>query len=430
MPRIKCSVAFIKSRSSISHTLFLQQGNVDNEDTDAPCWSMPGGLALEEKGEETASCCCHKDNEPIEIPDDESETNDLDFLRQMAFYLVRDVPTVTDSKVSIDTKRIYMSGHGNGCMLAHAMAAHHSDLVAAVACMAGVAITALPNTYEPVPTWTVAGALDEVIPTGGSRLPSGKLKFPGQQVGFQYQADSHACSNVYNNSTAIHDMDLPEYPLSGTMHVQTAFGCINGAIVQHLTLVTAGHLVYKGVAEVYPFNAADTTVDTTSMAWGFMTSFASTHEPMLEQEIDLDEIKDLLQEEEESEKEEEAKQVKIDVPPPPQDEDADEMSSPGQGLRGPGISLQEEQESKQEEEKIDIPPPPQDDEEDEMSSPWQGLRGPGISLQEEPESEKEEEKPVKISIPPPPQDEEEDEMSSPWQGQRGPGISEEQALFS
>jgi poly(3-hydroxybutyrate) depolymerase len=324
-----------KTRRADSHlNLPRFKGNIDAEETDAPCWSMPGGLAIGESEDVTASCCCHKNNEPLDETAG-ADTSDLAFLRQMAFYLVRDVPSLSDSRVTIDTKRIYMSGHGNGCMLANSMAAHHSDLVAAVACMAGVSITALSSDYVPVPTWTVAGSLDDIVPTSGSRLPSGKVLFPGQQASFQYLSDAHACTNVYNNSTSIHEMDLPEYPLAGTMHVQTSFGCSNGAVVQHVTLVTGGHLIYKGTEEMYPASAADTTVDTTSMAWGFMTSFASTHEPILEQKIDLDEIKDLLQGDEAEQDE-----AILLVPPPaqPQKDNEDDMQSPWRGLRGPGIS--------------------------------------------------------------------------------------------
>jgi poly(3-hydroxybutyrate) depolymerase len=237
-------------------------------------------------------------------------------------------------RVTIDTKRIYMSGHGNGCMLANSMAARHSDFVAAVACMAGVSVTALSSVYEPVPTWTVAGALDDVIPTSGSRLPSG-LVLPGQQASFQYLSDAHACTNVYNNSTAIHEMDLPEYPLAGTMHVQTSFGCSNGAIVQHVTLVTGGHLIYKGTEEMHPTTAADTSVDTTAMAWGFMISFARSHEPTLELKIDLDEIKALWNSDETEQKE----ATSLVLPPAePQKDTEDDVQSPWRGLRGPGIS--------------------------------------------------------------------------------------------
>lgn len=309
------------------------KGKIDSDDADAPCWSMPGGLVIGESEDVTASCCCQKNNEPVE--DAEGDTSDLDFLRQMAFYLVRDVPSITDSRVAIDTKRIYMSGHGNGCMLANSMAARHSDLVAAVACMAGVSITSLSSIYEPVPTWTVAGALDDVIPTSGSRLPSGRVQFPGQQASFQYLSGAHACTNVYNNSTAIHEMDLPEYPLAGTMHVQTSFGCSNGAIVQHVTIVTGGHLIYKGTEEMHPATAADTSVDTTSMAWGFMISFARSHEPIIELKIDLNEIKDLLHGEENEQKE----STSLVLPPAqPQNDTEDDVQSPWSGLRGPGIS--------------------------------------------------------------------------------------------
>lgn len=75
------------------------------------------------------------------------------FLRTIASYLVQDVPVATDGRVTIDTKRLYWSGHSNGCMMAQAMAMLHSDLVAAVACHSGALLTPPASDYQPRPQW-------------------------------------------------------------------------------------------------------------------------------------------------------------------------------------------------------------------------------------------------------------------------------------
>lgn len=346
---------------------------------------MPGGLKLgQDDDDETVSCCCHQDGEPLEVSAEDGG-DDVEFLHQMAFFLARDVPILTEGRVEVDTLRIYMSGHANGCLLAHAMAAYHSDLVAAVACMAGMSITAIPQSYDPVPTWTIAGALDEIMPPGGARTQDNHMLFPGHQLGFEYLSEAHACTNVYNNSTSVPDMDLPDYPLQGTLHVQTSFGCLDGAVVQHHTLVTAGHLLYKGTSEIYPEYGADTTVDTTGIAWNFMTSFKSRREPILEQVIDLSEIRDLLEEEEplpDGTPEAPLEPPQVDEEPLQKYNENKEASEPATAQEGVQADSVDDEPLQEGEASKPNTPPKEEEEEDSSSSPWRGLRGPGISIQQ------------------------------------------------
>jgi poly(3-hydroxybutyrate) depolymerase len=274
---------------------------------------MPGGMVVREepRRETTSSCCCQKNNQPI-FPKDQKITNhddsllsDTTFLRKIAIHLVQDIPQMTKHQVTVDTKRIYLSGHGNGCWMAHAMAAYHSDMVAAVACMAGMTLTAIEpqmdtrNPYEPVPSWTIVGALDEIVPPSGVLKSSNDhgsdvWKFPSPQTGFEYLTKLHGCQEIINHATMIPEMDIPDYPLAGALYVQIAQRCsTNNAVVQHLTLATAGHDVYQQqrrdhkqytstiTTTTMSSYEAETTIDTTQLAWEFVSSFQRNHEPKL-----------------------------------------------------------------------------------------------------------------------------------------------------
>jgi poly(3-hydroxybutyrate) depolymerase len=277
---------------------------------------MPGGMTVrtEPRFETTSSCCCQKNNQSIfqknrKISSNKNDNillSDTTFLREIAIRLLHEIPQRTEHQVTVDTKRIYMSGHGNGCWMAHAMAAYHSDMVAAVACMAGMTLTAIEpqkdvEHYEPVPSWTIVGALDEIVPPGGLLKSTSEherdmdvWKFPSPQAGFEYLTKLHGCQEVINHATMIPEMDIPDYPLAGALYVQTAQRCnTKNAAVQHLTLATAGHDVYQQRNNRKQFSStttptmtasytAETTIDTTQLAWEFASSYQRDREPVLE----------------------------------------------------------------------------------------------------------------------------------------------------
>ena len=104
-----------------------------------------------------------------------SATDDPSFLRQVAALTVRDVPLKTSNEATIDTRRIYMAGHSNGCMAAIATATLHSDMVAAVGCHAGTALAAFPDSYKPTPMWLVHGMEDDTVSFDGDDFFLGQI---------------------------------------------------------------------------------------------------------------------------------------------------------------------------------------------------------------------------------------------------------------
>lgn len=246
------------------------KGNVKAGETVTPCWAIPGGLSFEDKV--TNTCCCSK-NVPVinALPVEPEETQDLAFLRSIASYVVRDVPLVTNGSVTIDTKRIYMAGHSNGCMASFGMAMEHSDLVAAVCCHAGALLTPPSENYSPTPTWFVHGTDDKTIPYYGATIEIpflGDLFYPPQQDAFEHLRKLNGCSTVAN--TTIDDG-----------FVLTTGDCDDEANVEFLSLSNVNHVPYSSTGNSF-LNLFNTTYNTTLAAWDFCSSYQSVQEPILD----------------------------------------------------------------------------------------------------------------------------------------------------
>ncbi|HVK16086.1 MAG TPA: PHB depolymerase family esterase [Fimbriiglobus sp.] len=92
---------------------------------------------------------------------------DVEFLAAV----IADVLDQTDG----DPRRVYLSGFSNGAAMAFRFATERSDLLAAVAPVAGYCRVADPRPSRPVPTLYVIGTADPLVPLHGGqvRLPWG-----------------------------------------------------------------------------------------------------------------------------------------------------------------------------------------------------------------------------------------------------------------
>ncbi len=71
------------------------------------------------------------------------------------------------TRMAVDVRRVFASGHSNGAMMSYRLAAELSHRIAAIAPNAGARIFALPAP-RPVPVLSLHGALDQRVPwTGG-----------------------------------------------------------------------------------------------------------------------------------------------------------------------------------------------------------------------------------------------------------------------
>eukprot|EP00980_Cylindrotheca_fusiformis_P007881 scaffold1677_cov122-Cylindrotheca_fusiformis.AAC.9 len=236
-------------------------GTSDPDIVDLNCWNLPAGLQME-NGTTSPPCCCLKDSEPI------SKVDEGPFLRQIAAVLARDIPIQTSGNVTIDTKRIYMAGHSNGCMTSLYMVAQYSDMVAAVGCHAGTGISPFPDgNYIPRPIATVHGKADTVI---GYDMKVDHL--------FTALETYDAISATYNCTT------FNETTLSNgenyTATRMASTNCANNASLIMYALENVDHLPYQG-AVFGPPDAAPVVVDTTQWMWDFVKQYSLEEVPDL-----------------------------------------------------------------------------------------------------------------------------------------------------
>merc|ERR1712176_252731 len=162
-----------------------------------------------------------------------------------------------DTALSVDSDRVYMTGHSNGCVAGLSMAALYSDTVAAVCCHAGALVTPFAQDYSPVPIWLVHGTDDATLPYGGAVLVEalGSIR----NLGFwsvpditSYLQKQNKCSS--SRTTAMEGGSV------------TTAECADNATVEVVTLDNVDHFPFPDLT--WP-GRTSTTVDTTAMAWDF-----------------------------------------------------------------------------------------------------------------------------------------------------------------
>ena len=116
-----------RTAAEVGFIVVWPQGNANADYSNDPSWDF--------------GPCCASLGESPPVSDDTdtpslpppADLDDADFLRQVAANVVA---SSAMEGVTVDTNRLYVAGHSNGCMMAQAMAALQSDLVAAVCCHA------------------------------------------------------------------------------------------------------------------------------------------------------------------------------------------------------------------------------------------------------------------------------------------------------
>jgi len=210
-------------------------------------------------------CCCLDDT--TFLPEDEAV--DPLFLK-MAIDTVIEQQSQED--VMVDTSRIYMAGHSNGCMISLAMAALYSDTIAAVACHAGAVLTPFPkDEYSPVPIMMIQGMKDDIVPYNGKTM----FDFPGMgPLGF---LPMNQTMNYLGNQNECTEEDFEDVfddkGIVGRTFKKT--NCKDQANIEVVALFDAGHNPYSS-EELWD----RTTVDTTEMAWDFVSMYSKGQEAL------------------------------------------------------------------------------------------------------------------------------------------------------
>eukprot|EP00239_Pterosperma_sp_CCMP1384_P007227 CAMPEP_0197848544 /NCGR_PEP_ID=MMETSP1438-20131217/9057_1 /TAXON_ID=1461541 /ORGANISM="Pterosperma sp., Strain CCMP1384" /LENGTH=431 /DNA_ID=CAMNT_0043460839 /DNA_START=40 /DNA_END=1335 /DNA_ORIENTATION=+ len=244
-------------------------GTFDPALAEKSCFAFEGGITMK-SGQPTSNCCCTANN--YVFVTDLEPFQDLSFIRKVAGAAVQEVTDSTNGKVTIDTKRIYMAGHSNGCIASHAMASQHSDIVAAVCCHAGTSYVDFAPSYEPVPSWSLHGAKDcDMFADGATQEGYGAIG----------QIEDHARISAKNGCTE--EAQTPV--LDGATEIGYTIKstkCTSGADVTKVMLNDAGHIPYLNGGEFEACTeSTPVTIDTTAMAWEFCSAYSKAVAPDL-----------------------------------------------------------------------------------------------------------------------------------------------------
>jgi len=202
------------------------QGNLNSAATNEPCWSF-------------GDCCCSIGDAPEPPPSQQdveegtfaqppsADIDDVGFLNQVISNTVKAL--ATHPGIVVDTKRLYFAGHSNGCMMAQAMAALNSSLVAAVCCHASSLMIPPADNYTATPVQVVYGDLDVTID-------------------FFFGNKSHILDTWGPiNQCLDQDATTTVVDATGLYATHTLAGCDNDATVQTVELYNVGHFSYLGI---------------------------------------------------------------------------------------------------------------------------------------------------------------------------------------
>lgn len=208
-----------------------QRGNSDLEamaNTEGFIVAWPYGLA---RSWNAGDGCCN--------PSARDVIDDVGFLRALVDQSIATWP--------VDPDRVYVTGLSNGCAMSQRFATEASDLVAAAACMAMVRLVETPAEYTSVPFMALHGTNDTVVPYDGD-------DFISAQANIEAWRDDNGCTG-----------DAVTTWSEGEHAAETWTECANGTEVALVTIQDGGHVLYSGKG---------TDVDTTQVAWDFMSRFA------------------------------------------------------------------------------------------------------------------------------------------------------------
>lgn len=235
-----------KTADAYEFLLVWPQGNLDAAFSNDPSWDF--GLCCSGLGPIV--------NETGFPPP--ADIDDIGFMLQVMSNvreLVRDEYALT-----VDTQRIYLAGHSNGCMLSQAMAAL-THVPAAVCCVASSLFPPAADTYQPTPVQVVYGSLDFTI-------------------GAIFQSDDHILETWGPLNECSGTVPLTEEDESGLYATHFLPNCT--AATETVEVYQVGHFAYYGLAptDLYP-EAITSAVNTTEISYEFCRAYTNPNPPVL-----------------------------------------------------------------------------------------------------------------------------------------------------
>ena len=172
------------------------------------------------------------------------------------------------SNFSVDSSRIYSSGHSNGCAMTHKLANEASEVFAAAGCMALYLLESPSPTYTPVSLIEVHGLLDQIIPYGAS-YPSSLYfdqSLDGEEGAIQNIMDWGEMNGCSGGTLPTIFEEYYDYSIMGYDD------CDGDTEVQLVTLNFAAHAPYPSNSY---FIDNPTNVNTVQIVWDFMSQFSN-----------------------------------------------------------------------------------------------------------------------------------------------------------
>ena len=181
----------------------------------------------------------------------------------------------------VDPSRIYVTGWSNGCAMAHRLAFHASDVIAAMGCMSMYLLDDIEPGYSPIPMLEVHGFVDDVVWYETSARPV----FFNPSAWFDNEAyETGAIENLYeladanNCSGSIPDLNDP-----GALYSTQGFtDCENGAEVRLMTIYAGTHNPYQndfGEPQDWPAYIPGNggLIPTEEIVWDFLSRFSKAY---------------------------------------------------------------------------------------------------------------------------------------------------------
>jgi len=180
-----------------------------------------------------------------------TDVDDVAFLREV----VSRESAAYNIHAPVDPQRVYFTGHSNGCMMAQRMNADASDIVAAVACFAGDLVDEPESWYEPRSVMVIWGTWDRQVTYRELTLYGG---YGGAEENLADWATHHGCP----------DQEPEVERMDGYILHEVWCGGVVAALAE---IPRAGHFpVFK---EWWPWPFFFASVDTTQLAWDFVSQF-------------------------------------------------------------------------------------------------------------------------------------------------------------
>ncbi len=137
----------------------------------------------------------------------------------------------------VDRKQVYVVGHSNGGFMSYRMACERSDVIAAIAPLAGLAASdaAACKPSHPVNVLHMHGTADATVPYG----PTSAVGTLGALGSVTQWAQHNGCSTT---RTPTGDRDLESSLPGAETHSSTTTGCPAGGAVDLWSIEGAGHI--------------------------------------------------------------------------------------------------------------------------------------------------------------------------------------------